>query len=93
MQEAVNATGGIPPGNAPGPEKAKWQPARPAPPRPEIKLTPGKGAEDLMVDITAIVDMVVKNERIVAFIKVCAYFGIYTMLSTTPPPLSKVLTT
>jgi Grx4 family monothiol glutaredoxin len=34
-----------------------------------VKLTPGKGAEDLTCDIKELIDMLVKNERIVAFVK------------------------
>lgn len=69
LQQIVDATGAIPSGNAPGPEKEKWQPTRRVPVKQEIRLTSGKGAEDLTCDIKDLVDMVVKNERIVAFVK------------------------
>ena len=69
LQEAVTETGGIPPGNA-GPDKDRWAPQRAAPtPKPEIRLTSGKGASDLTCSITDLIKMVVENERVVAFIK------------------------
>ncbi|KAL4424520.1 hypothetical protein ABPG77_010100 [Micractinium sp. CCAP 211/92] len=45
VQEAVNETGAIPPGNAPG--QTLWQQRRPRQSKPEIRLTPGKGLQDL----------------------------------------------
>jgi Grx4 family monothiol glutaredoxin len=68
LQAGVDDQGGIPPGNA-GPEKEKWQGKAKPKAKPEIKLTAGKGADDVTVSITELVDMVVKNERIVAFVK------------------------
>lgn len=47
---AVEATGVIPPGNAPG-EKS-WQQRRVAAAKPEIRLTPGKGIQDLNCTVT-----------------------------------------
>ena len=70
LQAVVADSGAIPSGNAPGPEKERWQPKRPAPAaKPEIKLTSGKGIQDLTVDLKALIDMVVKNEKVVVFIK------------------------
>ena len=68
LQAGVDEQGNIPPGNA-GPEKEKWQGKAKPKGKPEIKLTAGKGADDLTCNIKDLVDMVVKNERIVAFIK------------------------
>lgn len=64
---SVNATGSIPPGNAPG-EKA-WQQRRPRAAKPEIKLTPGKGLDDLSCSVADLVDQVVKSNRVVVFLK------------------------
>ena len=58
---AVAELGGIPPGNAPG--EGKWtRRARTA--KPEIKLTPGKGAADLSVPLEQILDAVVAQNRV-----------------------------
>lgn len=65
----VNETGGIPPGNGDAEEKPMWQTRRKPQAKPELKLTPGKGAEDLTVDIKELVGMVVRSEKVVAFIK------------------------
>lgn len=52
----------IPAGNTT--EKALWQQARAQPPsKPEIKLTPGKGLEDLTVPLEKIIDMVVQENK------------------------------
>ena len=50
----------MPPGNAPG--ATLWA-ARRAP-RPEIKLTPGKGAADLSLPLERILDDVVAQNRV-----------------------------
>lgn len=68
LQEAVDSTGDIPPGNA-GEEKEQWQPQAAKKAKPEIKLTAGKGADDVTVSIQELIGMVVKNEPVVAFIK------------------------
>ena len=53
--------GAIPAGNAPG--EGKWtRRARTA--KPEIRLTPGKGAADLTVPLEEILDAVVKQNRV-----------------------------
>jgi Grx4 family monothiol glutaredoxin len=64
---AVTETGSIPPGNAPG-EKS-WQQRRPRAAKPEIKLTPGKGLQDLTCSVEDLIDGVVKTCRVVAFVK------------------------
>ena len=53
--------GAIPAGNAPG--EGKWtRRARTA--KPEIRLTPGKGASDLSVPMEDILDAVVNQNRV-----------------------------
>lgn len=68
LQAGVDEQGAIPPGNA-GPEKEKWQGKPKARPKPEIRLTAGKGADDLTCDIKELVEMLVKDKHIVAFVK------------------------
>jgi Grx4 family monothiol glutaredoxin len=69
LQEGVNEGGAVPPGNAgDAKQKQKWKGKGPTS-KPEIKLTSGKGSDDLTCDIKDLIDMVVKNERIVAFVK------------------------
>lgn len=68
LQAGVEAAGAVPPGNS-GPEKEQWQGKRKVQAKPEIKLTPGKGAQDVTASVPELIDMVVKNERIVAFVK------------------------
>lgn len=61
-QIAVEANGSIPPGNAPG---AQQQWVRKAPRvKPELKLTPGKGIEDLTCSIEDLLDSVVKSNKV-----------------------------
>ncbi|PSC76690.1 Monothiol glutaredoxin-chloroplastic [Micractinium conductrix] len=67
MQEAVAETGAIPPGNAPG--QTLWQQRRARASKPEIKLTPGKGVQDLTCSLEDLIDQVVKNCKVVAFVK------------------------
>ncbi|KAK9815477.1 hypothetical protein WJX72_004365 [[Myrmecia] bisecta] len=66
VQEAVQASGAIPPGNAPG-EKL-WTTRR-SRAKPEIKLTPGKGIQDLTCSVSDLIDQVVKGNKVVAFVK------------------------
>ena len=68
VQEVVDGTGGAPPGNLPD-GQAAWAPRRPPPPPPEIKLTPGKGLADLTVGLDALIQRVVDDNTVVAFIK------------------------
>ena len=57
----MEETGAVPPGNMRG--EARWtRRARAA--KPEIKLTPGKGAADLTVPLEQILDAVVKVFRL-----------------------------
>lgn len=67
VQEAVNESGTIPPGNMPG-EKL-WVARKGTAPRPEIRLTPGKGLQDLTCSVEDLIEQVVKNNKVVAFVK------------------------
>jgi Grx4 family monothiol glutaredoxin len=67
IQEAVNSIGAIPPGNAPG--EKKWQQRRARAAKPEIRLTSGKGIEDLSCTVEFLVDQVVKSNKVVIFLK------------------------
>ncbi len=58
---AVAASGQVPPGNAKG-EKS-WSTRRQAA-KPEIRLTPGKGLDDLTVPLTEIISQVVTTNRV-----------------------------
>lgn len=58
---AVNETGSIPPGNAKG--NTTWSIKRSAP-KPELKLTPGKGLQDLTCSVEDLVDQVVKTNKV-----------------------------
>ncbi len=58
MQES----GEVPPGNAPG--ETKWQAKRAAKPKDEIRLTPGKGLQDLTCKVEDLVDAVVKTNKV-----------------------------
>lgn len=71
IESAVEDTGSIPPGNAPG--EKMWQQRRRRMAKPEIKLTPGKGLEDLTCSIDDLIDQVVKTNRVVAFVKGTRY--------------------
>ena len=64
---AVESTGSIPPGNAPG--EKKWQQRRPRVAKAEIRLTPGKGVEDLTCSVEDLIDQVVKSCQVVVFVK------------------------
>lgn len=59
MNPAVNESGQIPPGNAQ--EKDLWAAKRV---KPELKLTPGKGLQDLTVPLETLIDQVVKNTKV-----------------------------
>ena len=58
---AVSESGDIPPGNEKG--NATWS-LRRAPPKPEIKLTPGKGVQDLTCSVEDLVDKIVKSNKV-----------------------------
>ena len=64
----------MPPGNVRG-ESAWTRRARAA--KPEIKLTPGKGAADLTVPLEDILDAVVKQNRVHAASKPGLYDQVY----------------
>ncbi|CAL5224467.1 g7159 [Coccomyxa viridis] len=66
LQAAVNETGAVPPGNAKG--NTTWSIRRSAP-KPELKLTPGKGLQDLTCSVEDLLDQVVKTNKVVAFVK------------------------
>lgn len=65
MQQAVEETGKVPPGN--NRDNDTWTPKRPL--KGEIKLTPGKGIQDLNCSIETLIEQVVKSNKVVAFIK------------------------
>ncbi|KAI3437590.1 hypothetical protein D9Q98_000043 [Chlorella vulgaris] len=67
MQEAVAELGAIPPGNAPG--ETSWQQRRPRAAKAEVRLTPGKGVQDLTCTMEELLDQVVKGCKVVAFVK------------------------
>ena len=70
VQQVVDASGAPPPGNLPD-QQATWAPKTRAapPPPPEIKLTPGKGIEDLTVPVETLIAQVVADHHVVAFVK------------------------
>ena len=59
---AVEETGAVPPGNAPGANQG-WV-RKGARVKPEIKLTPGKGLEDLTCSVEELLDGVVKSNKV-----------------------------
>ncbi len=61
---AVTANGEVPPGNAKG--NTTWAIRRSAA-KPEIKLTPGKGVQDLTCSIETLVDQVIKDNKVRTF--------------------------
>jgi len=67
IEAQVEATGNIPEGNRRGNDQ--WLFKQRAPPKQEIQLTPGKGADDLLVPMEELIDSLVKSKRVVAFIK------------------------
>ena len=58
---AVEESGQVPPGNMKG--NTDWSLRRSAP-KPEIKLTPGKGLQDLTCSVEDLVDQVVKTNKV-----------------------------
>jgi len=67
IQEAVNSIGAIPPGNAPG--EKKWQQRRARAAKPEIRLTSGKGIDDLTCTVEFLIEQIVKSNKVVIFLK------------------------
>jgi len=69
VEEVVADTGAAPPGNLPG-ATPSWTPSpRRAAAPPEIRLTGGKGLADVTVPLATLIDAVVKDHDVVAFIK------------------------
>eukprot|EP00271_Cylindrocystis_brebissonii_P007015 TRINITY_DN2006_c0_g2_i1.p1 TRINITY_DN2006_c0_g2~~TRINITY_DN2006_c0_g2_i1.p1 ORF type:complete len:318 (+),score=36.82 TRINITY_DN2006_c0_g2_i1:154-1107(+) len=66
MDEHIAAGGGVPPGNESG--NTTWTARKVKRVKPDIKLTPGAHVE-LTVPITELIDKVVKECKVVAFIK------------------------
>jgi len=66
MQDAIEATGGIPDGNTKG--NTKWQ-IKKVSSKPELKLTSGKGLSDLSIPLHDLLRQVVRENKVVAFIK------------------------
>jgi len=66
IQDHINREGDIPSGNKPG--QGKWSLKR-TPPKSDLKLTPGKGIEDLTIPLEKLIDGLVKSTKVVAFIK------------------------
>lgn len=59
---AVQANGAVPPGNA---RNSPQQWVRKAPrAKPELKLTPGKGLQDLTCSLEELLDTVVKTNKV-----------------------------
>lgn len=58
---AVKKTGAVPPGNAKG--NKEWS-SRQRAAKPEIRLTPGKGIQDLSVPLSDILQQVVDQNRV-----------------------------
>jgi len=66
MEEHINNGGNVPPGNVSG--NTTWTARKARSAKPEIKLTPGAHVK-LNVPIEALIDKVVKDLKVVAFIK------------------------
>eukprot|EP00195_Chlamydomonas_chlamydogama_P006123 CAMPEP_0202889656 /NCGR_PEP_ID=MMETSP1392-20130828/255_1 /ASSEMBLY_ACC=CAM_ASM_000868 /TAXON_ID=225041 /ORGANISM="Chlamydomonas chlamydogama, Strain SAG 11-48b" /LENGTH=281 /DNA_ID=CAMNT_0049573039 /DNA_START=49 /DNA_END=894 /DNA_ORIENTATION=+ len=65
VEEAVESTGTVPPGNMPG--ETKWQSRAARPLKKEIRLTAGKGITGITIE--QLIDQVVKTNKVVAFVK------------------------
>ena len=52
----------MPPGNMPG--ESSWTAKRVRAPKPEIRLTPGKGLADLTCSVEGLIDQVVKGNKV-----------------------------
>ncbi|OWM81746.1 hypothetical protein CDL15_Pgr007784 [Punica granatum] len=68
MEEHIRTTGNVPPGNQSG--NSTWVPARQQAPRkkPDLRLTPGRHVQ-LTVPLEDLIDRLVKENKVVAFIK------------------------
>lgn len=67
VEEAVATHGRVPVGNTP--DCKDWTQRKPKAGKSEIKLTSGKGLADLTVPLSTLIDAVVKQNKVVAFIK------------------------
>ena len=67
IETYVEETGEIPVGNKQG--EGQWLLRDKGPAKEDIKLTPGKGEEDLSMSLEQLIDSLVKTKRVVAFIK------------------------
>merc|ERR1711977_34070 len=67
IESYVEETGDVPAGNQRG--EQTWLLRKSAPAKEDIKLTPGKGSEDLLVPIENLIDSLVKSKKVVSFIK------------------------
>ncbi|KAL3536534.1 hypothetical protein ACH5RR_004995 [Cinchona calisaya] len=65
MEEHISATGKVPPGNEPG--NSTWV-RQPPKKKPDLKLTPGRHVK-LTVPLEDLIDRLVKENKVVAFIK------------------------
>ncbi|KAM5560459.1 bifunctional monothiol glutaredoxin-S16, chloroplastic [Rosa sericea] len=66
MEEHIKATGKVPPGNESG--NATWVRQAPKKKKPDLRLTPGRHVQ-LTVPLEQLVDRLVKENKVVAFIK------------------------
>uniref|UniRef100_A0A061RL32 Cax-interacting protein 2 n=1 Tax=Tetraselmis sp. GSL018 TaxID=582737 RepID=A0A061RL32_9CHLO len=67
VQEAITTTGKVPPGNAPGVKD--WTQGGSRSLKSDLRLTPGKGQNDLTCSMEELIAQVVKSYKIVAFVK------------------------
>jgi hypothetical protein len=67
VEEAVATHGSVPVGNTP--DCKDWTTRKARTGKAEIKLTSGKGLQDLTVPLATLIDAVVKQNKVVAFIK------------------------
>jgi len=65
MQDAIEESGSVPDGNMKG--NTKWLPKKGG--KPELKVTGGKGLDDLNIPLKDILNKIVAEHKIVAFIK------------------------
>lgn len=66
MEEHIQATGKIPPGNESG--NNTWVRQPPKKKQPDLRLTPGRNVQ-LTVPLEELIDKLVKENKVVAFIK------------------------
>eukprot|EP00210_Caulerpa_lentillifera_P008846 g8441.t1 len=62
IEDYVKQTGQVPPGNVTGNDQ--WKTKRVIRQKPEIRLTPGKGIEDLTISLEKIIDQIVKTNKV-----------------------------